>query len=89
MSCIEKTVTDRGVALYVAELIPCRCLDKIKEKSKIMPVTKKCWACETQHPQKDMKRCGRCLIACYCDQKCQKQDWIKGGHKKNCEKPKE
>jgi hypothetical protein len=43
-----------------------------------------CWACKK--PSKtQIKRCGRCRIAYYCDQECQKKHWLE--HKKTCTPP--
>ena len=40
-----------------------------------------CSFCEKIGP---LKKCKRCRIACYCDKKCQKHDWNKGGHRLDC-----
>ena len=36
-----------------------------------------------------LRKCTRCLHVVYCSKECQKEHWIKGGHKKFCVPPKE
>lgn len=45
------------------------------------PSNDQCWSCERKVP---LKSCGRCLIAKYCSQICQHQEWLM--HKEVCVK---
>ena len=36
-----------------------------------------------------LRKCTRCKLSLYCSKECQKEHWIKGGHKKFCIPPKE
>ncbi len=49
---------------------------------------KKCNKCNVVQPynQNTHKQCSACKVALYCSEKCQKEDWIKGGHKEKCKK---
>ena len=36
-----------------------------------------------------LRKCTRCNLSLYCSKECQKEHWIKGGHKKFCLPPNE
>lgn len=44
----------------------------------------RCSSCHQTFPLELLKACSRCKRVHYCSVKCQKQDWIDGGHKLKC-----
>lgn len=44
---------------------------------------KRCWQCGEERPAEEIKKCGSCRCARYCDKQCQTKDW-KGNHRKWC-----
>lgn len=45
-------------------------------------------SCDVCHRQESLqsrvKKCGKCGVARYCSEKCQKEDWTSGGHHERC-----
>jgi hypothetical protein len=80
---IQKMRTDRGLVLFLAEQIPCSCLDEDKKNAKQAPRTGRCWFCNSEDIKLEMKKCSQCKSAEYCSKECQLADW-RGGHKKDC-----
>jgi len=82
--CLWKTRTDRGIALYLGDQLPCGCLSQIVEEFKSQEKTFKCQnsACQQQLPVSQLKTCSRCKTAQYCGSACQEAHWKM--HKKKC-----
>lgn len=81
-TCLWKTRTDRGVALYLAKQLPCECLRARKSQFKATEATSKCLRCEVQKPRAEFRACSRCKKAHYCRKECQRLDWRT--HKRDC-----
>lgn len=77
-----KTRTDRGIGVYLAKQLPCRCLGGVAREARATPETGKCATCESQLPKARLKVCARCGAAEYCSRACQKADWK--SHKRVC-----
>ncbi|GJE93116.1 zinc finger MYND domain-containing protein [Phanerochaete sordida] len=40
--------------------------------------------CFGEKPHHKLRKCNGCQSAMYCSKKCQRRDWIEGGHKGSC-----
>lgn len=79
---LRKTRTDRGIVLYLARQVTCKCLDAASRGAAVTPQTGKCQTCQTQLPKAQLKNCARCGMVEYCSRACQKANWK--DHKRTC-----
>ena len=61
--------------------------NKKKKKDSSASTTAECANCTASDVP--LQKCGRCGLVRYCSVECQKQHWIKGGHKQFCLTPNE
>jgi hypothetical protein len=80
---IRKMGTNRGLVIFLANQIPCSCLDNDKKIAKQAPKTGRCNYCHSPDLKVELKKCSQCKISQYCSKDCQVADW-KRGHKKDC-----
>ena len=85
LNCIHKTRTDRGIVLYLAEVVDCECLARhgTLPAMRALPKTGRCTNCERNADLKSvMRKCSGCRRVEYCSRDCQRQHWK--FHKKHC-----
>eukprot|EP00959_Pyramimonas_sp_CCMP1952_P070244 1466767-Pyramimonas_sp.AAC.1 len=92
---MQKSSTDEGLLEMLQADAPCECLKNLQHspQAKVAGSTTPTTApgmsqcsnpgCTTQRPSGQLKRCGACKAAQYCDRDCQLRHW-KQGHKKEC-----
>jgi len=81
---MKKTVTDRGLKIYLANKIPCNCMSGLKKAAKRAPKMNLCFHCQKEDVRDNIRKCSRCKVARYCSKECQKADWA-SSHKDQCQ----
>ena len=83
--CLYKTRTDRGIVLYLDEVVECNCLRDYEtfQTMKSTPKTRQCHYCAKDASVKGMKKCSKCRAAEYCSKECQSAHWKH--HKPRCQ----
>jgi hypothetical protein len=60
---IRKMGTDRGLVIFVANQIPCSCLDDDKRIAKQGPKTGRCSYCSSEDLKAELKKCSQCKVS--------------------------
>jgi hypothetical protein len=80
MEAVRKTKTRDGMVKYLAEAIPCSCLDEERKEAKARPKMSTCEFCRKEETKVKLFRCSRCKFVRYCSKECQTADWKKHKH---------
>jgi len=80
---MKRTVTERGIKIYLASKLNCECLSRLKKDAKNAPKTNLCFYCQQEFSLDNIMKCSGCKLARYCSKECQKSDWV-ATHKEQC-----
>ena len=80
---MKKTITDRGIKIFLASKLSCECLSRLKKDAKRAPKMNLCFYCQKEFDRDSIKKCSACMVARYCSRDCQKADWA-ATHKEQC-----
>jgi MYND finger len=71
-----------GLVRYLANAIPCSCMNNVLKEAKPFPKIGICCVCGKRNTNVKLFKCSRCKIAEYCSKECQMADWKR--HKTQC-----